>query len=270
MRTNLKSAPALALFACMLAWGDARAAAGTIGGDHRLVRRFVEDGAIVQKGWLEAAVGYDDGSRGRDLRSALTLAFRLGPDVEAGVVLGGLDRRRDPGDRLYGPPLAAAVDASGVGDAMLFGKVRVVRRPFDLALGASVEVPLADDEEGLGPGVAQYRAFVGLRTGSARATVIGWIGAGRRGDSEFAGRAAGLNTLLAGAGVLVPVSRLWTFVAEADYEGARFSGEQADGRALAGLDWRPTDNLVVRGEAGAGLTGGAPDRMGSISFVFHF
>jgi len=246
MRTNLKSAPALALLACMLAWGDARAAAGTIGGDHRLVRRFVEDGAIVQKGWLEAAVGYDDGSRGRDLRSALTLAFRLGPDVEAGVVLGGLDRRRDPGDRLYGPPLAAAVDASGVGDA------------------------LADDEEGLGPGVAQYRAFVGLRTGSARATVIGWIGAGRRGDSEFAGRAAGLNTLLAGAGVLVPVSRLWTFVAEADYEGARFSGEQADGRALAGLDWRPTDNLVVRGEAGAGLTGGAPDRMGSISFVFHF
>ncbi len=44
-----------------------------VSGDHRLVQRFVEDGAIVQKAWFGALADYDRFEGGQDLAGTILL-----------------------------------------------------------------------------------------------------------------------------------------------------------------------------------------------------
>ena len=250
--------------------GDSGAAVVPISGAHRLLEGFVEDGAIVKWGWIELLTTYQDRTGGRDLSGALITAFRLGRDIEAGAVVGLLERRRDAGAILFGSSLADPVSDSGLADVLLYGKYRGVRSPIELAIGGAVEVPVGDEAAGLGSGAFQYRGFVALRRDLYRASIVASLGVADRQDSEAAGRAAGQTSIRVGAGLLVPLSLYWTVIGEASYESARFDGDEADGRALIGLDWRPTEFLVMRGGAGGGWTDGAPDLSLVLSMALQF
>jgi hypothetical protein len=153
---------------------------------------------------------------------------------------------------------------------LVYGKYRILRSPIELAVGAGVELPLADASSGRGPGIVQYRGFVGLRRSFARATVVWSLGASARTAARSNAEADGRTSGSCGVGVLVPLGSMWTFVGEAAYDRPRFSGDRSDGRMLGGLDWRPTENLAVRGMMGAGLTSAAPGRTASMSLAYHF
>ena len=253
------------------AGGAAAAAVHPISGNHRLFVRFVEDGAIVQKGWIEFRATYEDyPGGGRDVAGGSIIALRFGRDVEAGLGAGLLDRRRASGAALFGSQLPSAIDGTGLADLLVYGKYRILRSPFDLAVGGTVTIPLADEDEGRGPGIFQYGAFIGARKDYSRATLVWSLGVTDRGDAKSPGQAEGEISLRLGTGLLLPVSRIWTLVGEATYESARFDGEEQTTALFAGLDWRPTNFLVARGGLGAGLTGDSPDISATMSFVFYF
>jgi hypothetical protein len=261
---------AVALLLTLSAAAPALAAMQAIGGDERLFLGFVEDAAIVRKGWLEAAAHYDDWGDGRDLAIDITTAFRLGRDVEVGLLAGVLDRARDAGSELDGVVLATDLRASGLQDPRLYGKLRFLRGPFEMAAGAGVSLPVADEDRGLGPGVARYAAFLGLRRSFATAAIVGSLGMTTQDDDAESGRAAGRRAGLVGAGVLVPMRGDWIFVGEFRYVGSHYEGGDDDARLLAGLDWRPTDRMNIRGAVAAGMTDGAPPFGAVFAGVFHF
>lgn len=241
-----------------------------VSGDHRLLGAFVEDGAIVKKGWLEAAARYSRFAGGRDVTGTITAAFRFGRDVEAGLVLGVLDRTRDAGSNLFGAPLTTPVDGTGFADAQIYAKYRVLRSPFEMAIGATTTIPMADEGRALGPGTAQSSAFVGLRKSFSAATLVWSLGVAGHDDSRAPGGAEGHETGQFGAGLLVPLSYEWIFLGEINYRGSAYGRDGNDLRALAGLDWRPADNVVLRGGLGAGLSDAAPDLSATLSAAFHF
>ena len=242
-----------------------------VSGNHRLFDRFVEDGAIVRRGWIELRAAYADYPKGdRDFAAGTVVAFRFGRNVEAGFLGGGLDRRRSAGAPLFGVPLPEEIDGAGLADLAVYGKYRVVRGPLDLAVGGRVTIPLGDENEGRGPGVFQYEAFTGVRKTLPRVTVVGSAGVAGREDSTSAGSAEGRTSLKLGMGALIPLSLLWTMTAEVAYESARFEGEDPETWMLIGLDWRPTKFMAARGGAGAGLTDGAADFRTILSLVMLF
>jgi hypothetical protein len=241
-----------------------------MGGDRRLIGRFIEDGAIVQKAWIEAAAAYDDFSGGRDLSGFTTFAFRFGRDVEAGVVAGVLDRRREAGETLYGSTLAGSFETTGLADATIYGKYRVIRSPIELAVGAAVTVAVTDASRGLSPGNEQARGFVGLRRTLERVTLVGSAGVTDRSDSRAPGDSPGRVSTRLGTGIIIPISYDWAILGEVDFNGARYVGEGPDSRLLAGIDWRPTANTVLRGAVGKGLSDAAPRTSTVLSGVFHF
>ncbi len=261
---------AWALLLILPATGPALGAMQAIGGDERLFLGFVEDAAIVRKGWLETAARYEDWDDGRDLAVDITTAFRLGRDVEVGVLVGVLDRSRDAGSELEGVVLPSDLHASGLQDARLYGKFRFLRGPLEMAAGAGVSLPVADEDRGLGPGVARYGAFLGLRRSFTQAAIVGSLGMTNQEDDAEPGRAEGRRAGLAGAGVLVPMRGDWMFVGELRYVGAHYEGGDDDARLLAGLDWRPTDRMIIRGAVAAGLRDGAPPFGAVFAGVFHF
>ncbi len=271
-RDRRSKAGARATFAAILGilLAGAPANAAEITGDHRLQERFVEDGAIVEKGWLEASGRLERFGGGRDLSGTVTAAFRYGRDVEAGLVVGVLDRSRDAGETLFGEPAATAVDGASLADARIYGKYRILRSPLEMAVGLITVVPLADETRGLGAGSFQYRAFFGMRRRFSAATVVWSAAVDEPGDSGAAGRAPGRIGGCLASGVLVPLSYAWTFLGEVNYEGRRYAGDGNDLRLAAGIDWRPAQNLALRGGLAAGLSDAAPDLSATLSAAFHF
>jgi hypothetical protein len=266
----LLPAAAGALLVGALAAGEARAATRVITGDYRLIDRFAQDGTIVTEAWFEAQARYAEWDGGRDLEAAILLAFRLGRDAEAGVVLGAIERRRDPGAELLGSEVTEPIEGAGWSDLKVYGKYRFLRSPIELSIGAAAVLPLADEDRGLGAGVVEHEVFVGARQAFGRASLVGSLGVSGRGRSRGPGGADGRSAAVAGIGVLVPLVYEWTLLAEVDYEGRRFEGGAPDARLLLGLDWRPTQNTVLRGALARGLDDGAPDLQAVLSGAFHF
>jgi hypothetical protein len=251
-------------------WGATMAEAPPLSGDHRLLLGFVEDGTVVSKAWFEAAAGGARYEGGSDIAGSIFAAFRFGRDVEAGVRGGVLHRTREAGSSLYGSTLTEAISATGPSDLQLYGKYRLMRSPVDLSIGGAVDLPLAAHDSGLTSGAVRARGFVAvrgpLRGGTA---IVGHAGVAVAEDAGF-GSASGRTAGLAGFGVLVPLSRIWTFSGEFDYQGALFDGERSSSVVAAGLDWRPTENIAARGGLTAGLSGQAPNVAGIFSLAFYF
>lgn len=246
-----------------------RGATLPVGRDHRLLLGFIEDGAIVGRGWFEAALTAGDSGAGRDYRGTTLVALRYGRDVEAGVVVGALHRQRDAGAPLYGGTVDDSFSRTGATDAVVYGKYRVLRGTVDLALGASASIPIAGDASGLTSGAMEVNGFVGARGALPGGTaLIGHAGFATAGTSGYSG-APGGTALRAGVGSLVPLARIWTLILEAQYEGGLFAGQAAGTTALAGLDWRPTENIVMRGGLGGGW-GRAPDFTGILAVAFRY
>ena len=252
-----------------------RAAGGAVGateitGDHRLIRSFIEDGAIVQVGWLELTASYTRQDEGRDLLAESIASFRIGEEFEAGFTLGFLDRQRQAGDTLYGAPIPSDIDGAGFADPRVFGKYRLLRSPVEMSMGAIATLPLGDEDNGRGAGSLRYEVFLGLRKRFTRVTWIGSAAVLKHDDSEAVGAAEGNTTARVGIGAIVPFSRIWTLIAEATYEGAPYGDGDDPADVLIGLDWRPTENTAIRGAVDAGLTDAAPDLQAILSAAFNF
>ena len=262
---------AIIVLVLCLSGAAAEAAIHPISGNHRLIDRFVEDGAIVPRGWIELVAGYTDYQQGgRDLVAGTVVAFRFGRDVEAGLFGGMLDRRRSAGTPLFGAPLQEEIDGAGLADMALYGKYRALSGPCELSVGGRVTIPLGDEQAGRGPGVFQYEGFTGVRKSWPRVTLVGSAGVAGRDDSQAPGAAEGRTSLKLGVGTVIPLSLLWTMMAEVAYESARFAGEGGNAEFVIGFDWRPTNFLAARGGAGAGLTGEAADFTAVLSVVMFF
>jgi hypothetical protein len=249
---------------------DARAAAPPLSGDYRLMLGFVEDGAVIRKGWMEAYGFARASDSGRDLGLRLRAAFRFGRDTEAGVDLGALDRRRDAGAVLFGAAVPEDLSHAGFGDALLYGKYRLVRGVCDVAIGASVAVPLADADSGLTSGAVQAKGFVALRGSVGGTALVGHLGIVSAQDARYEEGAAGRRAGTVSFGAIWPLGRLWSLVAEADHSGALWEDDGLTTRGLVGLDWRPTENLVVRGGLGAGRQEKTDQVLGNVAMAFHF
>jgi hypothetical protein len=246
------------------------AAASLPGGDDRLLDSFVEDGALIDKMWIEIGAegrGSDDGD---DLAMRLRTAFRYGRDVEAGVDLGLLHRGREAGAPLFGTEVPTEFEHTGASDPQVYGKYRLLRGACDLAIGARVSLPAASDDSGLTSGAFEGRGFVAFRGAWRKAALIGHLGLGKSGDSRYETGAEGETFATGSFGSVVFLSRLWNLTAEIDFEGARFEGEEERGRGVVGLDWHPTQNLRVRGGFGSGWGRDAGAIRGLASVAFHF
>lgn len=249
---------------------DSRAGTAMPGGDARLLLRFVEDGAVVQKAWIEFGLSWERFDAGSDTQFRPEIAFRYGRDVEAGLVASVLRRSRQAGAELYGSEVDEDVSSTGLGDFMIYGKYRVLRSPLELSVGATCSLPLADGDSGLTSGAVQGSGFVGLRKRFSTLTIAGHLGFAVSDEARYGIRAEGLLSATAGIGVLLPLAPMWVLLTELDYAGAEFEGEGFVSRGLIGLDWRPMSNMVVRGGVGAGLSDAAPGAFGLASLVFDF
>ncbi|HYV19058.1 MAG TPA: hypothetical protein VFC25_08515 [Verrucomicrobiae bacterium] len=245
-------------------------AAGLPGGDDRLLDSFVEDGALIDKMWIEIGAEGRGSDEGDDLAMRLRAAFRYGRDVEAGVDLGLLRRGREAGATLFGTDVPTEFAHTGASDPQIFGKYRLLRGACDLAIGARFSLPAASDDSGLTSGAYEGRGFVAFRGAWRKAALIGHLGLGKSGDARYETGAEGETFATGSFGSVVFLSRLWNLTAEIDFEGARFEGEEERGRGVVGLDWHPTQNLRVRGGIGDGWGRDAGAIRGLAWVAFHF
>jgi hypothetical protein len=239
-------------------------------GEDRLLDSFVEDGALIDKAWIEFKGGARAANEGDDFGFGVRAAFRYGRDVEAGFDLAVLDREREAGAPLFGVEVPTRFEHAGMADPMLYGKYRLLRGACDLALGARVSIPLANDDSGLTSGAYEGRGFVAFRGAWRRAALIGHLGIGASGDARYEQGAEGQTFATGSFGSVVVLSRLWNLTAEVDFEGARFRGEEERGRGLVGLDWHPAVNLRVRGGLGTGWGRDGSTLRGIVAAAFHF
>jgi hypothetical protein len=115
----------------------------------------------------------------------------------------------------------------------------------------------------------EVRGFVGARGAlPGGAALVGHAGFATAGTSGYSG-APGGTAFRAGIGGLVPVARIWTLMLEAEYEGGLYREQGSGTLVLAGLDWRPTENIALRGGIGGGW-GRAADVTGVLSGAFRY
>jgi len=248
--------------------GTARAQGIT--GNHRLVESFIQDGAILRQGWLEAGAGYSDWGGGDDFAAGTRIAFSALGRLEAGGRVFYLDRTRLRNDVLFGEKLSSDIDENGLGDLDLYGKFRFGASPREWSAGLLVKIPSGDDRERLGSGRTDYAVFLATRRTFERLAWIGNASVRINGDSRTPGGGSGKTSGSLGGGAILRISYSWIFMAEAMYETRRYEGGDVDFRVTPSLDFRPTENLALRLGVAFGLADGSPDQETTFSFVFHF
>jgi len=258
----------LAIVAMGCLSGTARAQGIT--GNHRLVESFIQDGAILRQGWLEAGAGYSDWEGGHDFAAGARVAFSILERLEAGGRVSYLDRTRFRNEVLFGERLSSDIDENGLGDLDLYGKFRFGTHPRDWSAGLLVKIPAGDDRERLGSGRTDYAVFLATRRTFERFAWIGNASLRVNGDSRTPGGGSGRTSGSLGGGAIFRISYSWIFMAEGMYETRRYEGGEVDFRVIPSLDFRPTENLALRLGVALGLAGGSPDQEATFSVVFHF
>jgi hypothetical protein len=242
-----------------------------ITGNHRLVESFIQDGAILRQGWLEAGAGYSDGGGGgHDFAAGTLVAFSALERLEVGGRVSYLDRTRSRNEVLFGERLSSDIDENGLGDLDLYGKFRFGTHPRDWSAGLVVKIPAGDDRERLGSGRTDYAVFLATRRTFEEFAWIGNASVRVNGDSRTPGGGSGKMSGSLGGGAIFRISYSWSFMAEARYETRRYEGGDVDFRITPSLDFRPTENLALRLGVALGLADGSPDQEAAFSVVFHF
>lgn len=241
------------------------AAAGPATADHdRLFLSFIEDGTVVENQWWEGQLELTDG----DFVDATVLrgvvALRPWDNVEVGARI-GFGSTDTP---------AGVPDGSGGTDLDLWGKYRFDSgiEGLEYVAGGVVTVPTGDDTAGLGYDAFSLAGFAAIRRAFDEAIVVGHLGLRLNGDARFLGSGDldGDPSILAGVGVIVPVSDRISVVGELDFEGKRFEGGENDSRLLGGVNWRLENNATLRGSVAVGLADGAPDAQVLLGYAARF
>jgi hypothetical protein len=192
-------------------------------GARRLFQRFVEDAVISPGGWVEAQYRYENLEASSRHFVGPLIAFKVIDDLEAGLRFGYLDVRSDAGP-----------DGSGISDIDLFLKYRLPGGGRGrVALGALFKAPTADETEGLGTGEPDIEVFSAYRASLEAVTLVASLGARFNGEPE--GTSATEDSILLGAGLILPATPALTFVIEGTYETERIEGTGSDARLTVGV-----------------------------------
>jgi len=235
-------------------------AASRVGGDSRFFMRFVEDAGIVPSYWLEGRAtlttnspAFDPDTRGAGEADFLGISpifvLNVAEDLEFGTRVALVSRNADNGGR-----------DTGLSDLDLWGKISVVSDPVKIALGLMLTAPTGSSSKFLGTGETNFELFGGIRKDFSRITLAGNVGFRVNQDPDFPDvMIEGKNSLLFGAGVLIPAGSKCVLSAEWAFETERFEGMKNDSRLMGGAEYRQNESLMYRGAVGGGLSNGSPD-----------
>lgn len=227
---------------------------------HRLFLRFVEDAALVPSYWLEGqarwqtntgAFGADEGdaSKANMLSATGVFAMNVAEDFEFGGRIGLAHRDPDEGS-----------GETGLTDMDLWGKVSVATEPVAFTAGLLITAPTGSEDKFLGTGETNVEFFGGVRKTFSKVTLAGNLGMRINQDANFDElELEGQNSFLGGAAVLVEATRNVGLILEYAVESARYEGTGTDARLLGGFDWSVSEQFLVRGGVGGGLSNGASD-----------
>lgn len=170
------------------------------------------------------------------------------------------------GGRVVSVPVPITVDASatGVTDTTLGARYEHLIGPAYLAAGASVKLPTASAERGLGTGETDV-GVSGEIGGVGRLSP--YVGAGY----DFLGSPEGLplrDSPFAYAGLDFQATERVALTGQYDYARSP-TAELADSHQISGtVRWRVRERVRLDFNAGAGLSDGAPDVSGGLRLVF--
>jgi hypothetical protein len=268
----------LALASMMVAPGavsygqsQSTSSASSASSTHRLFLRFVEDGAIVPSYWLEGqgrwqtntgAFGSDEGdaSQATVLSATGIFAMNVAEDFEFGGRIGLAHRDPDDGS-----------GETGLTDTDIWGKFSISTDPVVFSAGLLITAPTGSDDKFLGTGETNIEFFGGLRKDLKKITLSGTIGARLNQDVDFGDvELEGNNSLLGGAAMIISAGQNLALILEYAFETPRYENTGNDSRIMGGFEWNMTDQLMVRGAVGTGLSNGAPDfdLIGSVAWLF--
>jgi len=268
VRLGAKTSVAIVVLALFLPRGAALAR--EVDGDDRLLTQFVEDGEVVNRGWLEGRSsyqGWDDGDRAT---LGSLMAFTVAGDFEVGLAFAGMWVDPDRGD-----------SDEGFSDTQVFGKVRLIEKPVILSVGTVISIPTGDEDDGMGSGEVDMEFFAAIRKAYRAMALVanggfrvnqdadvrlstGGFPRGRSGG-ETEGEVSGVF----GVGLIFLAGERWSYQAELSFESKRYEGHHSDLRFTPGVFFR-TARTSLRAGVSIGLTDGAPDYslLGSAAFRF--
>ena len=230
----------------------------------RLLKSFVQDGAIQPNVWMEGqwrlennAPLFDGGNGTRNFLSGI-LALGFNHRVEAGLTWGGISVEPDGG-----------ASHSGVSDLEIYGKYLLRDAPVDLSVGGLVKVPIADSGDLLGSGSFDWEGFAALRKDFGTIQAVANLGLRQNGDPDDSS-VKGEASLLAGGGVIFELGKRSFGSLELSYESRRYDGLHSDSRMTPGLMVRLGERGFFRAGLGVGLSDGAPDMEGTAGFGWGY
>jgi hypothetical protein len=169
---------------------------------------------------------------------------------------------------------ADAVDGSGATDLDLWGKYHLGgSETMEWAVGGMLTVPTGDETAGLGNDAFGASGFGSMRYRMKRMILAGQAGLRFNGDGKNAtdvNEREGETSPMVGAGLIFPFSDQLAGVAEARYEDGHLEGDDADTRALGGINWRAGGRGMLRAAIAFGLSDGAPDSELLVGYAAQF
>lgn len=226
-------------------------------GSDRLFLAFAEDSAIIETQWWEGQLAFSDGPPIDTTALLLQAALQPTRNLELGGRVGFGDT--DAG--------------SGATDLDFWGKwgLGTAGADTEFAVGGLATIPTGDDTAGLGRDSFDFEVFGSLRHRLENAVISGHLGYRFNGDGTIGGASFnGKNSVLLGAGLIVPMSDVVSLVGELNMETERIENGDSDLRALAGVNWRAFNRGILRGAVAVGLTDGAPDAQVLAGYAYTF
>ncbi len=227
-------------------------------GNDRFLDAFLEDGEVLVDNWLEGRVRLNHFSGGDSVSVGPILAFNVAHDFELGLAV----------DFLFIDPDGAGSE-SGLSDLTLFGKVRLIEKPFVVSVGTVFSLPTGDEDDGLGSGEIDMEFFGAIRRSYENVAFTAHAGfrvnqdvdvaVGQGGFvSDLNGRSEGEVSYLGGAGLLFTSSEHWSYQVEVAFESGRYEGHDSSVRLTPGVSYH-AKRAIYRSGLMIGLSDGAPD-----------
>jgi len=215
----------------------------------RLFQRFAQDAVVIPGGWLEGQFDYSNLPNNDDLYDLDALiAFSAGKYVEAGIRFGFASLNA-----------SQVTDGSGFSDIDLYGKYVLPGGINRLALGGLLKVPTADEEKNLGTGQPDLQVFGAWRANFEAVTITANAGISFNGSTDPP-LPPSEDSVLLGAGLILPLTAATTFVLEWSFETEQVTGGDNDSRLTPGFQMMFRGGKGgLRGAVGIPLSDGAPD-----------